>query len=361
MDMNQLLKSMDKKFGDGSLREFGEYSTDVEAIPTGIPSLDLITGIGGFPRGRIIEIYGGEGAGKTTIALKIMAEAQRLKGQMPRGKQINENTKPIAGRVGFLDVEHALNPSLMELHGVRTEKGSGFYFDQPMGGDEALDKLYMMVSSNLFDVIVVDSVAGLTTLDEREQDAGESVMAGTARLMSTNLKKLTSVINASRTIVIFINQIREKPAVKFGSPETTSGGRALKFYSSMRLRISKKEQIKEGSTLQIGHTMGISVKKNKLAPPFESTEVNLYYRDSESKGKRGGFDIETDLIQTAKATGVIELRGSQYNYVDMETGELFKANGLVAFMKLIDENEGLLEKITNDIMEDKTYEPEQDE
>ena len=132
MDMNQLLKSMDKKFGDGSLREFGEYSTDVEAIPTGIPSLDLITGIGGFPRGRIIEIYGGEGAGKTTIALKIMAEAQRLKGQMPRGKQVNENTKPIAGRVGFLDVEHALNPSLMELHGVRTEKGSGFYFDQPI-------------------------------------------------------------------------------------------------------------------------------------------------------------------------------------------------------------------------------------
>lgn len=358
MDISQLLKDMNKKFGeDNSIHEFGENHVDVEVIPTGIPSLDYITGVGGFPRGRIIEIYGGEGAGKTTIALKIMAEAQRRAGQQPIINYTTDgDVKPITGRVALLDVEHAFSTSLAELHGVKLGKDSGFYFDQPMGGDEALDKLYMMVSSNLFDVIVVDSVSGLTTLDEREQTAGESVMAGTARLMSTNLKKLTSVVNKSRTIVIFINQIREKPAVKFGSPETTSGGRALKFYSSMRIRISKKEQIKEGSTQQIGHTMGISIKKNKLAPPFGSTDINLYYRDSESKGKLGGFDIEEDLLATAKAMGVVELKGSQYRYVDMETGELFKANGMVAFNKLVKETDGLFDKIVKDIMEVNDHE-----
>lgn len=353
-ELSKFLQDMEKKFGEeNSLKEFGEGIANVEVIPTGLPSLDLATGIGGLPRGRVIEIYGPEGAGKTTVALKIMAEAQKLAGQMPRmtyKPKDSKDIKPLSGRVGFLDVEHALTPNLLDIHGVKTGEGSGFYFDQPMGGDEALDKLYMMVESGLFDVIVVDSVAGLTTEDERAQDAGESVMASTARLMSNNLKKLVGMISETRTVVIFINQIREKPAVRFGLPETTPGGRALKFYSSMRIRVSRKETINEGSNNPIGHTMGFNIRKNKMSPPFQTTDIDLYYRDSEIKGKQAGFDIFGDFVTTARAMGIIELRGSSYRYVDKKTGELYKASGLVAFKKLIEETDGLYEQIIDDVM-----------
>ena len=349
-ELDKLLQEMNKKFGEeGTIKEFGEGVANVEAIPTGIPSLDLITGVGGFPRGRIIELYGPEGSGKTTVALRAMAEAQRLAGQLPRMTyQADPSTvKKITGRVGMLDVEHALSPSLVEIQGVKTGAGSGFFFDQPTGGDEALNKLSMMVQSNLFDIIVVDSVAGLTTLEERNNEAGDNTMATTARLMSAELKKLTSLINMSRTIVIFTNQIREKPAVIYGNPETTPGGRALKFYSSMRIRVARGESINEG-TNRVGHRMKLTINKNKVAPPFQSTEVDLYYVDA--KGKKAGFDIHSDFINTARGMGIVELRGSQYRYVDRETGEIFKANGKVAFEKLLEEKPEIHTMIMNEVL-----------
>ncbi|AZS49244.1 recombinase A [Bacillus phage vB_BpsS-140] len=334
--MDKLLRDMAKKFGeDNIIHEFGETSAPTEAIPTGIPSLDLATGVGGLPRGRITEIYGPEGAGKTTILLKAISEAQLMAGQMPVLSNKGEyDVKPLTGRAGILDVEHAISPSLLELHNVQTGKGSSFYFDQPMGGVEALDKLKMMVSSNLFDIIGVDSVAGLTTLEEDDDDrsAGTSVMASTARLMSQNLKSLVKLINKSRTAVVFINQIREKPAVQFGSPETTTGGRALKFYSSLRIRVSRGESISEGAGNVIGHNVKMDIKKNKMAPPFQKTTIGLVYKDTDKR--KGGFDVFSDFITVGKQLGVIELSGSQYRFID-ENGEIHKANGLVAFSKLL--------------------------
>lgn len=343
-EMASFLAGMDKQFGERSLVEFGVGVAEVEALPTGIPSLDLALGVGGMPRGRIIEIYGPEGAGKTTVALKIMANAQANAGQLPRTTfEIGDKEiRPTTGRVGFLDVEHAFTPSLAELHGVKMGKGSGFYFDQPTGGVEAMQKLEFMVNSNLFDIVVVDSVAGLTTLEEEKKDIGTQVMAGVAQLMSSSLKQLTSLINKSRTVVIFINQIREKPAVMFGSPETTPGGRALKFYSSIRLRVAGGESIMDGKT-KFGHRMKITVRKNKVAPPFETTEIDLYYRDG--KGKKAGFDIWADMVDVSQAVGVVALNGSSYSFVDPNTGEIHKAAGLVKWKEYLEANPRIYDMI----------------
>lgn len=348
--LDKFLADMDKKFGNNALVEFGEGVAQVEAISTGIPSLDYKLGVGGLPRGRIVELYGPESAGKTTVAIKIMAEAQKQAGQLPRTTYnwIPDNIKPISGRVGFIDVEHAFSPKLAEMHGLNMGKDSGFFFTQPTGGDEALQMLEYMVCSNLFDVIVVDSVAGLTSLDEQEKQIGEKVMAGTAQLMSSGLKKLVPLISESKTVVIFINQIREKVAVMFGSPETTTGGRALKFYASIRMRIAKKESIMEG-TSQVGHVMGIDIKKNKVAPPFQKTDIELLYKDS--KGRSAGFDIDGDFLEVGKLSGVIELRGSSYQFIDQETGEIFKAVGQVKWRELVDSNPELKSKIVARIME----------
>lgn len=343
-----LSAAMEKQFGD-PLVELGDGMAQVETISFGIPSLDLITGVGGAPRGRITEIYGPEGAGKTTALIKLMAEAQKRAGEMPYmtyepTPEELKHIKPLTGRVGILDVEHAFDPSLAALHGLKMGKDSGFYFNQPTGGDEALSKLRMMVESNLFDVIGVDSVAGLTTLEERDKEAGEKVMAGTAQLMSTELKKLVPVINKSRTVVVFINQEREKPAVMFGSPITTTGGRALKYYSSMRIRITKKESIKQGS-LQVGHNMGLKITKNKVAPPFYDTEIPLYY--TATKDKPAGFDIWGDLLNVAQEMGIVELRGSSYQFIDPETGEIHKASGKVKWIEYLEQKPEIYEQISN--------------
>lgn len=348
-ELQKFLTGMDKQFGERSLVEFGADVAKVESIPTGLASLDMALGVGGFPRGRIIEIYGPEGAGKTTVALKVMATAQSMAGMLPRttGDTIvdsGEPIKPMTGRVGLLDVEHAFTPSLAALHGVKMGEGSGFYFDQPTGGVEAMQKLEFMINSNLFDIIVVDSVAGLTTLDEQKKDIGSQTIAGVAQLMSSSLKKLAGMINDSRSIVIFINQIREKPAVMFGSPETTPGGRALKFYSSIRLRVSRMESIMDGKT-QFGHRMKISVRKNKVAPPFESAELDLYYRDG--KGKQGGFDTWADLITVSKDVGVVELNGSSYRFISPSTGEIHKAAGLVKWKEYLEANPQVMVEITD--------------
>jgi recombination protein RecA len=352
--------AMEKQFGE-PLLELGEGIAQVETISFGLPSLDLITGVGGAPRGRIIEIYGPEGAGKTTLLVKLMAYAQQAAGRMPRMtyKGDKSKIKRLTGRVGILDVEHAFDPSLAALHGLKMGKGSGFFFNQPTGGDEALAKLRMMIESNLFDVIGVDSVAGLTTLEQREKEAGDKVIAGVAGLMSAELPKLVPLINASRTTVVFINQERDKPAVMFGSPTTTTGGRALKFYASIRMRVTKGESIMDGS-LQVGHRMGIKINKNKVAPPFEKTEIDLYYRDT-SKGKRAGFDVWKDFLQVAQDTGVVELRGSSYQYVDKTTGEVHKASGQVKWQEYLVEHPEVYHAIVNEVMGDEVYDGEQDE
>lgn len=340
--------AMEKQFGE-PLVELGDGIAQVETISFGLPSLDLATGVGGAPRGRIIEIYGPEGAGKTTVLIKLMAQAQKLAGKLPRMTYRGDRSliKPITGRVGLLDVEHAFDPSLAALHDLQMGKGSGFFFDQPTGGDEAMAKLRMMIESNLFDVIGIDSVAGLTTLEEREKEAGDKVMAGTAQLMSAELKKLVPLINASRTVVVFINQERDKPAVMFGSPTTTTGGRALKFYASMRIRIARGESIMAGN-LQVGHRMKIDIKKNKVAPPFEKAEIDLYYRSTDKK--EAGFDVWSDLLKVAQETGVVELRGSTYQYIDKETGEVHKAAGQVKWKEYLEEHPEVYGKIVNEVM-----------
>lgn len=343
-----LSAAMEKAFGD-PLVELGDGIAQVETISFGLPSLDLITGVGGAPRGRIIEIYGPEGAGKTTLLVKLMAYCQQAAGRMPRMTYTGDKSeiKRLTGRVGLLDVEHAFDPSLAALHGLNMGKGSGFYFNQPTGGNVALSKLRMMIESNLFDVIGVDSVAGLITLEQQEKDAGDRVIAGVAGLMSAELPKLVSLIGTSRTIVVFINQEREKPATMFGSPITTTGGRALKFYSSMRMRASKGESIMDG-TLQVGHRMGIKITKNKIAPPFEKTEVDLYYRET-SKGKPAGFDVWKDFLGVAQDVGVVELRGSSYQYVD-HNGEIHKASGQVKWQEYLVEHPEVYNSIVNDVM-----------
>lgn len=352
MNIEEFKLKLDKEFGEGALVEFDGSTARCEALTTGIPSLDLALGVGGLPRGRLVEIFGPEGAGKTTVALKVMAMAQKLAGQQPRltyEPEPGEEIKSIAGRVGFIDVEHAFDPTLAELHGVKMGKGSGFYFSQPMSGADAMKQLSMMVDSGLFDVIVLDSVAGLFTEEEEKMGVGEQAIAGVARLMSNHLRKLVGKVNKTRTIVIFINQIREKPAVMFGNPETTPGGKALKFYSSVRLRVSKGESIKDG-TRQIGHIMKVKVVKNKVAPPYGETNVDLYYMPSERRKVEGGFDIFSDLLRTAKDMGIVELSGSQYRYVDKETGELHKANGQVAWRLYLQEHPEVFQKIEQEVL-----------
>ena len=350
-DLNKFLTMMNNTFGGNTLVEFGEGVADVEALPTGIPSLDLKLGVGGVPRGRIIEVYGPESAGKTTLAIKIMANAQKLRGQMPKiigqvpeGKEV----KPISGRVGFIDVEHAFSPEVAKMQGLNMGEGSDFFFSQPTGGEQALQILEYMVCSNLFDVIVLDSVAGLVSIDEQDKKIGEKTLASTAQLMSAGLRKLVPLISVSKTVVIFINQIREKVAVMYGSNETTTGGRALKFYSSIRIRVARRENIQEGQEY-VGHTLGIDIKKNKVAPPFQKTEVDLYYRDTEDK--QAGFDIDSDLLEVAQATGIVQLKGSSYQYVDRSTGEIFKAVGKVKWKALINDNPDLKEAIERDMLE----------
>jgi len=280
------VQQIQERFGTGSIMLFGETrAMDIEAVPTGCLSLDIALGVGGVPRGRIIEIYGPEASGKTTLAQHIVAEVQKM-----------------GGTAAFIDAEHALDPEYAKKIGVDVDK---LLISQPDTGEQALEILETLVRSNGVDVIVVDSVAALVPRAEIEGEMGDSHMGLQARLMSQALRKLAGIVSKTHTVVIFINQIRMKIGVFFGNPETTTGGTALKFYSSVRIEVRRSAQIKSGE-LNVGNRVKVKIVKNKVAPPFQSTEFDIMYKE--------GISISGDTIDTGVAYGVIEKNGNTYVY-----------------------------------------------
>ena len=291
--LESAMKDIERQFGKGSIMRLDDKSTlDIESISTGCISLDIALGIGGVPKGRIIEVYGPESSGKTTLALSIIAEAQKN-----------------GGEAAFIDAEHALDPSYAKKLGVDIDN---LIVSQPDNGEQALEITEALVRSNAIAVIVVDSVAALVPRAEIEGDMGQAHMALQARLMSQALRKLTSSVNRSNCILIFINQIREKIGVMFGSPETTTGGRALKFFSSVRLDIRKIDSIKNGDEF-IGNRTKVKVVKNKVAPPFKVVEFDIMYNEGISK--------VGSLLDIAAEEEIINKSGAWYSYKDNRIGQ----------------------------------------
>jgi len=281
-----------EKFGEGSIMKLKESRTlNVESIPTGSISLDLALGVGGIPRGRIIEIYGPESSGKTTLSMHMIAEVQKRKGQ-----------------AAFVDAEHALDPDYAGKIGVQLDD---LLISQPDNGEQALDIVETLVRSNAVDIIVIDSVAALTPRAEIEGDMGDSHMGLHARLMSQALRKLTAIVSKSKTTVIFINQLRMKIGVMFGNPETTTGGQALKFYSSVRIEVRKKAQLKVGEKI-IGNRVKVKIVKNKVAPPFRTTEFDIMWNE--------GISYEGDLLDTGVEHAVIAKSGNSFLFGEERLG-----------------------------------------
>lgn len=288
------LSQIQRQFGKGAIMRLGEASKNMEidAIPTGSLALDIALGIGGVPRGRVIEVYGPESSGKTTVALHIVAEAQKL-----------------GGTAAFIDAEHALDPIYAKKLGVDTEN---LLISQPDTGEQALEIAEALVRSGAVDVIVVDSVAALVPRAELDGEMGDAHVGLQARLMSQALRKLTGAINKSKTCVIFINQIREKVGVMFGNPETTSGGRALKFYASIRIEVRRGDSIKQGTDV-VGNRTKVKVVKNKVAPPFRQAEFDIMYGEGISK--------EGNILDIGVEVDIVNKTGSWYNYNGERIGQ----------------------------------------
>lgn len=311
------LAQIEKQCGKGSIMRLGEnVGMEVKSVPTGSLTLDIALGIGGVPRGRIIEIYGPESSGKTTLALHIVAEVQK------RG-----------GEAAFIDAEHALDPVYAHALGVDTDS---LLVSQPDYGEQALEITEALVRSCAVEVVVVDSVAALVPKNEIDGDMGDSHVGLHARLMSQALRKLSGAIAKSNCIVIFINQLREKVGVVYGNPETTTGGRALKFYASVRLDVRKSEALKNGSEV-IGNHVKCKVVKNKVAPPFKTAEFDIIY------GK--GISRESEIIEMGISTGIIEKSGSWLSYNGEKLGQ-----GKDKVRSLLEDNVALAEEISGKIM-----------
>lgn len=305
------LETIEKQFGKGSIMKMGDaHTTAVETTSTGALSLDLALG-GGIPRGRVIEIYGPESSGKTTLTLHAIAEIQRS-----------------GGTAAFIDAEHALDPAYAKRIGVDVEN---LLLSQPDNGEQALEIVETLVRSNAVDLIVVDSVAALVPRAEIEGEMGDSHMGLQARLMSQALRKLTSVISRSKASVIFINQIRMKIGVMFGNPETTTGGNALKFYSSVRMDIRRIGQIKQGEEI-IGNRTRVKVVKNKIAPPFRQAEFDIMYNE--------GISAAGDVLDLAANAGIVDKSGAWYAYNDQKIGQ-----GREATKKYLEDNPKVLKEI----------------
>ena len=312
------LGQIEKQFGKGSVMKLGEYTTmNVEAIPTGALSLDVALGIGGIPRGRIIEVYGPESSGKTTLTLHMIAEAQKM-----------------GGEAAFIDAEHALDPVYAKHLGVDIDN---LIVSQPDTGEQALEIAEALVRSGALDIIVVDSVAALVPKAEIDGDMGDSHIGLQARLMSQALRKLAGAINKSKCVIVFINQLREKVGIMFGNPETTPGGRALKFYSSVRLDIRKVENLKQDGEV-IGNRARVKIVKNKVAPPFREAEFDIIY------GK--GISKEGNLVDLAVSLDIIEKSGSWFSYNGSKIGQ-----GRENVKKYLIENPEIMQEVEAKIRE----------
>lgn len=314
------LNDIQKAFGQGSIMIMGEGAEieDLDVISTGSISLDMATGVGGVPKGRIIEIFGPESSGKTTLTLHIVAEAQK------RG-----------GKAAFIDAEHALDPVYARNLGVKVDE---LLVSQPDNGEQALEICDMLARSGALDVIVIDSVAALVPKAEIQGEMGDSHVGLQARLMSSALRKLTGAVNKSDTCIIFINQLREKIGVMFGNPETTTGGRALKFYSTMRFDVRRVETIKKGENV-LGNRTRVKVVKNKVAPPFKKAEFDIMYGT--------GISRSGDIVDCATEFGIIEKSGSWYSYMGERIGQ-----GRDNVKQYLEDNPVLMEEIYNKLLEE---------
>jgi len=316
--LEQVLQDIEKQFGKGAIMKLGEDGVkDIDVISSGSLMLDIALGVGGYPKGRIIEIYGPESSGKTTFALHAIAEVQKT-----------------GGRAAFIDAEHALDPVYAKNLGVNINE---LLLSQPDTGEQALEICEALVRSEAMSIIVIDSVAALVPQAEIEGEMGDSHVGLQARLMSQALRKLAGTINKTNTICIFINQLREKVGVMFGNPETTSGGRALKFYSTIRLDVRRAEQIKQGTDV-VGNKTVVKVVKNKVAPPFKTAEVEIMYGE--------GVSHEGEIVDIASNLNIIEKSGAWYSYKGEKIGQ-----GKENVKTLLKDNRELLEELESKVRE----------
>ncbi|MBQ1347457.1 MAG: recombinase RecA [Erysipelotrichaceae bacterium] len=324
--LNEALKAIEKQYGKGSIMKLGEHAdVDVDAISTGSLAIDYALGVGGLPKGRIIEIYGPESSGKTTLALQAIAECQKS-----------------GGKAAFIDAEHAIDPRYAKALGVDVDE---LILSQPDSGEQALEIAEVLIKSGAIDLIVVDSVAALVPQAELDGEMGDSNIGLHARLMSKAMRKLAGAMNANSCTTIFINQLREKVGVMFGNPETTTGGRALKFYATIRIEVRKSEAIKNGQEV-IGNKVNVKVVKNKVAPPFKTCQVEIYYGE--------GISHLSEVINMGVEMGIIEKSGSWYSYNGEKIGQ-----GTDAVRAYLHANPQIDEAITQQIKE-KMFKKDED-